>query len=104
MPEPFDVRIISRKRLREFIARYPDAQGPLDNWYVVVRHKQYGGPNELKADFPSASFVSGDVTVFNIGGNKYRLSVSIRYAYGVVYVRHVMTHEEYDRRTRDGTL
>ncbi len=41
--------------------------------------------------------------VFNIGG-KYRLVVDIRYDLGRIYVRHVLTHEEYDRRTADGTL
>jgi len=39
----------------------------------------------------------GDFTVFNIGGNKYRLAVSINYQSGCIYVGHVMTHEEYSR-------
>jgi len=98
------MRIISRKRLREFGEKHADAVTPLDDWYSVVRLKEYRTPGEVKADFASVSFVSPDVTVFNIGGNKYRLSVSIRYARGIVYVRRVMTHEEYDRRSEDGTL
>jgi mRNA interferase HigB len=86
------MRIISRKRLREFGERYPDAVTPLDDWYSVVRVKEYRTPAEVKADFGSVSFISADVTVFNIGGNKYRLSVSIRYEHRTVYVRRVMTH------------
>ncbi|HKP74160.1 MAG TPA: type II toxin-antitoxin system HigB family toxin [Longimicrobiaceae bacterium] len=98
------MRIISRKRLREFGDRHPDAVTPLDDWYSLVRLKTYKSPADVKADFASVSFISNDVTVFNIGGNKYRLSVSIRYRTGIVYIRHVLTHEEYDRRTREGTL
>lgn len=98
------MRIISRKRLREFGDLHPDAAQPLDDWYSLVKAKTYETPAQVKADFASVSFVSNDVTVFNIGGNKYRLSVSIRYHTGIVYIRRVMPHEEYDRRTKDGTL
>jgi mRNA interferase HigB len=38
----------------------------------------------------------GRFTVFNIGGNKYRLIAAIHYNRGKVYVRHILTHEEYD--------
>jgi len=98
------MRIISRKRLREFGDLHPDAVQPLDDWYSLVKAKTCKKPAEVKADFASVSFISDDVTVFNIGGNKYRLSVSIPYQAGIVYIRRVMTHEEYDRRTKDGTL
>jgi mRNA interferase HigB len=42
----------------------------------------------------------GDLVVFNVGGNKYRLAVRIIYANRRVYVRRVMTHREYDRGGR----
>lgn len=51
---------------------------------------------ELRMTFPSADLV-GDLVVFNIGGNKYRLIVSFHFNRGKVYVRHVLTHGEYDR-------
>jgi mRNA interferase HigB len=98
------MRIISRKPLREFGEQHADAVTPLDDWSSIVRMKEYHTPAEVKADLASVSFISADVTVFYIGGNKYRLSVSIRYQHGIVYIRRVMTHEEYDRRTEDGTL
>jgi mRNA interferase HigB len=34
--------------------------------------------------------------VFNIHGNKHRLVVKVRYDYGIVYVRFVGSHTEYD--------
>ena len=83
---------------------HPAAAQPLDDWFRMMRSKSYGSPQEIRADFATASFLPNDLVVFNIGGNKYRLSVNIRYQKGVVYIRRVMTHQEYDRRSRDGTL
>jgi mRNA interferase HigB len=98
------LRIISRKPLRGFAAKHADGAEPLDAWYRIVKARDYSSPHELRADFPTASFLGVRRTVFNIGGNKYRLVVDMRYDLGRVYVRHVLTHEEYDRRSIDGTL
>jgi mRNA-degrading endonuclease HigB of HigAB toxin-antitoxin module len=38
--------------------------------------------------------------VFNIGGNKFRLVTRIRFDYGLVNVRVVLTHDDYDRGRR----
>lgn len=98
------MRIISRKPLREFAKQHADAAEPLDAWYRIVKGRDYSSPHELRDAFPTASFLGARRTVFNIGGNKYRLVVDMRYDLGRVYVRHVLTHEEYDRRSIDGTL
>jgi len=37
------------------------------------------------------------VTVFNVGGNKFRLIVAIVYHAHTVYIKHVLTHSEYGR-------
>lgn len=51
---------------------------------------------ELRQRFPSADLV-GRLTVFNIGGNKYRLIVRIEYQRQEVYIRNFFTHAEYDK-------
>ena len=93
------MRIISRKPLRDFAAGHPDAKRPLDAWHAIIKGKDYRTPHELRNDFPSASFLGDRRTVFNIGGNKYRLVVDMRYDLGRVYVREILTHDEYDRRS-----
>ena len=98
------LRIISRRPLRSFAERHADAQGQLDAWYSIVRGREYRTPHELRADFPRASFLGGRRVVFAIGGNKYRLVVDVRYDLWRVYVRNVLTHAEYDRRSMEGTL
>ncbi|NNC30964.1 type II toxin-antitoxin system HigB family toxin [Longimicrobium terrae] len=70
----------------------------------MMRAHQYETPHEIRAHFPAADFLKGGITVFDIGGNKYRLVVTIRYDMGRVYIRHVLTHDEYDERTADGSL
>lgn len=51
---------------------------------------------ELKRVFGSADKV-GKFTVFDIGGNKYRLIAAIHYSRKKIYIRHVLTHTEYNR-------
>ena len=98
------MRIISRKALREFAKEHPDAGSPLDAWYRIIKGRDYESPHDLRADFPTASFLGARRTVFNIGGNKYRLVVDMRYDLGRVCVRAVLTHEEYDRKSIEGAL
>lgn len=64
-------------------------------WHRVVERSTFGDSASLRQTFPSADVV-GQYTVFNIGGNKYRLIASIHFDRGKVYVRHVLTHQEYD--------
>ncbi len=35
--------------------------------------------------------------MFNISGNKYRLVSVIKYRWQIVYIRHILTHAEYDK-------
>jgi mRNA interferase HigB len=90
------MHIISRKALREFWEKHPDSRSPLSRWYHIVSRSDFASFSELRSTFPSADQV-GNLTVFNIGGNNYRLIASIHYNRGKVYVRYVLTHAEYDR-------
>jgi mRNA interferase HigB len=90
------MHIISRKALKDFWEKHPDSEEPLKAWFKIVNATRYVGYNALKATFGSIDKV-GDKIVFNIGGNKYRLITVIHFNIGRVYVRHVLTHEEYDR-------
>jgi mRNA interferase HigB len=89
------MRVIAKKSLRGFWVRHPDAEGPLKAWYREVEKEDWDSPAKVKQRYRSASFV-GDRVVFNIKGNACRLVVRINYAYRIVYIRFVGTHEEYD--------
>lgn len=98
------MHIITRKRLQEFWQDHPESENALRAWFSIMRLKHYSNPHEIRRDFPSASFLGQWRTVFNIGGNKYRLIVDMRYDLGRIYIRQVLTHAEYTRRTQEGTL
>ena len=82
--------------MRVFWERHPDSKGPLTRWFKIVSQSYFISFATLRVAFPSADKV-GDLVVFNVGGNKYRLVVSIHFSRGKVYIRHVLAHQEYDR-------
>ena len=90
------MRIIARRTLREFWTQHPDAEEPLLAWYREVEKEDWGTPAKVKEKYRSASIVGHDRAVFNIKGNNYRLVVRIAYGFGIVYIRFVGTHAEYD--------
>ncbi len=90
------MHIITRKRLLEFAKKHPNCAAALESWYRIVKRTDFNSFIELRQAFPSADIVDR-LTVFNIGGNKARLIAAIHYNTHRVYIRHVLTHEEYDR-------
>jgi mRNA interferase HigB len=83
--------------LRSFWERYPRARGPLEAWHQEVAHADWTSPSDVKVQFRFASLLPGNRVVFNIAGNQYRLVVKINYAYRIVYIRFLGTHQEYDQ-------
>ena len=90
------MRIVSERRIREFIAREPRAADPIWHWADVIGSALWRSPSDLKATFASASFV-GDLTVFNVAGNKYRIAAFVHYRKQIVYIKKIGTHGEYDK-------
>jgi len=90
------VHVITRKRLNDFAAEHPDSAEALRRWYGLVKRNDFPDFARLRETFPSADQVAGK-TVFNIGGNKYRLIAAIHYNRRKIYIRHVLTHAEYDK-------
>lgn len=102
------MRIIARKRLHEFAEQYPDAAEPLEKWYRLFRAAEWENLQDVRRFYPHADMVavaSGNtVTVFNIGGNKYRLIAAIHYNRQRVYVLRLLTHAEYSKNLWKDTL
>lgn len=91
------MRIIALSTLREFWRKHPDAELPLRAWYALASRADWAKPADIKAAYRNASFLANNRVVFNIKGNDYRLVVAVRYDRGLLYVRFVGTHRDYDR-------
>lgn len=91
------MHIITRVRLKEFWEKHPNAEISLRLWYKLTSLAQWQNFVELRQIFPSADQVE-NLTVFNIGGNNYRLITLVDYEYKKVFIRHVLTHAEYDKQ------
>ena len=94
------MRVISKRTLREFWERHPDAEVPLLAWWRRLVHTdptELDTPAKVKSRYPYVSILGDDRVVFNIKGNNYRLIVRMNYRRGTAYVRFVGTHAEYDR-------
>jgi mRNA interferase HigB len=93
------MRIIAKRTLRQFWESRPrgaEAKIPPEVWHSTVRHTEWKTPADVKVMYGDASILKNNRVVFNLGGNKYRLVVRINYPHGIVYIRFVGTHKEYD--------
>jgi mRNA interferase HigB len=93
--------LISRKKFREFVAthRGTEKDAPVFvRWCKTVEQAIWTTFADVRGTFASADQVE-HLTVFNVGGNKYRVIASIRFKEkkgAWVYIKHVLTHREYD--------
>jgi mRNA interferase HigB len=90
------MRIISNSALRSFAVENPRADEPLQGWRRVIEKNRFGNWADLKAAFNTIDKV-GDLTVFDIGGNKYRLITYIRLEKQIVYIKAMLHHRDYDK-------
>ena len=90
------MKLISNKALRDFAALHADAEQPLQDFRRLMEHGSYTNFAQLKATFARVDKVA-ERYVFNIGGNKYRLVCAIAFQAGLVWVKAVLTHQEYDK-------
>lgn len=92
------MRVIAKSTLRKFWEQpqHADAKGPLESWYDEAIQATWSSPQEIKAQYRSASICGNHRVVFNIGGNKYRLVVEMQYRAGIAWVKFIGTHACYD--------
>lgn len=90
------MRIISKKPLREFWQRHPESRPMRNEWFSKANQATAISFPALRETFGSADYVDG-FTLFDVGGNRYRIAAVIHYDKQRMYIRKVMTHAEYDR-------
>jgi mRNA interferase HigB len=95
------MNVITKKRIRAFMDRHPDAATALQAWYGVARKAAWTSLQDVRRIYPHADLVtvgSGNkATVFNVGGNKYRLIAAIHYNAKRLYILRILPHAEYSK-------
>jgi len=97
------MRVIARRTLREFVesrAGHKDQaalKAALDAWFDEVRKAKWTSTADVKRLYATASIVTADRIVFNIKGNDYRLVVSVDFEKGIVWIKWIGAHKDYDR-------
>jgi mRNA interferase HigB len=99
------VNVISRRKLREFYQSRPERRRYADafeNWFKLARKARWHSFQDTRATFGQTDVATGDTgrtaTIFDIGGNKYRVLAHIDYARQTIKVEAVMDHKEYDKQ------
>jgi mRNA interferase HigB len=97
------MRIIARRTLREFVQSLaghkdqPAVKAALDAWFDEVRKAHWRSTGEVKRSYATASVVSAERIVFNIKGNAYRLVAAVDFEKGLVWIKWLGRHKDYDR-------
>jgi mRNA interferase HigB len=91
------MRIVTYKRIQEFIDLHADSENALNFWYHTTTAKEWNNLKDIKQTFNSVDYVGNNRYVFNIKGNDYRLVAIISFNARKVYIRFIGTHSEYDR-------
>jgi mRNA interferase HigB len=90
------MRIIAVNTIKQYWKKYPDCEQALKSWIQEAERVSWNSPNALKAQFGSASIITGKRIVFNINGNRYRLIVDIEFRLQIIFIVWFGSHEEYD--------
>lgn len=90
------MRVIGTDLIEAYSKRHPDAAGSLSAWLKEAQQAKWLKPLDIKQKYPKASIINGKRVVFNIRGNDHRLDVSVAYQTGIVQVRRIGTHLEYN--------
>jgi mRNA interferase HigB len=99
------VNVISRNRLRAFYEAKPERRGhagAFDDWFKLTRKASWRTFQDVKALFGQTDVARNTkskrtATIFDVGGNKYRIVTLIDYPRQTVLITHVLDHKEYSR-------
>lgn len=96
------MHIISRRPFNEAAKKFPNERQAIMDLYRALRRAVFASPDEMRKLFPSLdNFKYKDKWwVIDIGGNNLRMIAFIEFVQNRMYVKHIVTHAEYDRLTQ----
>lgn len=94
------MNVVGRNRLKAFCGEHADARKWVENWLSDVATSSWKTSHDISQRYASASFLAENGVIFNVKGNDYRMETTVAYKTGVVVVRWIGTHAEYDKRNK----
>jgi mRNA interferase HigB len=91
------LNVISKPGLLKLAKKHPETLPTLTGWYKMAKKAEWRGLHEVRRDYPSADQV-GDILIFDVLGNNYRLMTRVKYNAQRIYVKALLNHREYDRK------
>jgi mRNA interferase HigB len=91
------MKIWDKELLDKYAVKHASIRNALQHWIDFVEEAEWKSHNELKLDFPSADYVGNSRYVFNIQGNNHRLVAVAVFVSGIIKIRFIGTHAEYDK-------
>jgi len=91
------MRVVNRIVIEDYIKSHKDVSGQLSAWLETVERSNCKTPLEVKSNIPNAGPIPDNRVIFDVKGKKYRLIVEINYDIGLVYIRWIGTHADYNK-------
>jgi mRNA interferase HigB len=89
------MRIVSRKAIREATAKHGEWGASLNAWFKITRNADWKNFADVRSSWKSSDAV-GRFVVFDVSHNRCRLITTIKYKWGMVYIRGILSHADYD--------
>lgn len=93
------MRVIAKKTLVQYYTQHADAKTALEEWHEKAVKAEWENFAQVKQTFNSADYVGNNRIVFDIKGNQYRMVALVLFKIGMVYIRFIGTHSEYEQIT-----
>ena len=93
------MHVISKRPFNEAAKAHPNQRQALEDLYRVLRKSEFASPEEMRRVFPSLDNFKHKAKwwVLDVGGNHLRIIAFIQFVQPRMYVKHILTHAEYDK-------
>lgn len=101
------MRLIARSTLIAYWGKHRQEKTSLENWYKVVKNAVWTRPDDIKKTFNSVDSYRQNnrlYHIFDVGGNNTRVIANIHFNTKIVYIRYMLTHDEYSKNKWKETL
>jgi mRNA interferase HigB len=91
------MKVVGREIIEDFVTDHAELRGQINAWLCEVEEAAWKNTQDIKDRYSHASFLSNNLVVFNLKGNKYRLVVKINYYFQIIKIEKIGTHAEYSK-------